>query len=356
MSKNLITGYYGMKNYGDDLFSVLSFKGVLKYGLVTECQLLCPELKDVGKLEYSCFNLFKKGYPYLNKYGSISRLLNVIFSIQGDVNNIFFAGGSLYSNSNWGPADLIYKKKNCNFNAIGVSVGPFNNDKTEKKIINDLKYYSYIALRDKASYDRVKSYNLDAKIVLAGDLAGLGVELIEKKEKKVNPVKYIGFSPCWINGEEEKTFKYINDFYRRISKLDRSEYKVIILCLNENPSNGDIGLCQQVEKRLLADGINCTLVYYGALGVIGTWHAINDLDFYYTVRLHGAITAYLTETPFHLYEYHEKCTEFLKYIGHESNVSGIDFDGGSIKLNLLPVDEYLNLSKRNLIEHPFYKG
>lgn len=356
MSKSLITGYYGMKNYGDDLFSILSFMGIAKYRIALNCKLLCPELKEINGLEYSCLNLFQYGYPYLNKYGAISRLSNVIFSITGKVDNVFFAGGSLYSNSNWGPADLIYKKKNCKFHAMGVSIGPFDNVNTEKKIINDLKKYSYISLRDKASFKRVKSYDLDAKIVLAGDLAGLGVELIEKKEKIINRVMNIGFSPCWIDNDIEKTFKYINNFYSEISKINSIEYKIIILCLNENPSNGDVSLCQHIEKKLVADGVNCTLVYYGALGVIGTWHAINDLDFYYTVRLHGAITAYLTETPFHLYEYHEKCTEFLNYIGHDRSVLRVDSDIESTKLNLLPVGEYLNLSKRNLIEHPLYKG
>ena len=345
-----------MKNYGDDLFSVLSYLGLNKYSSLKNFEILSPKQNDSLNLKYSCLTGLAHGYPYLNKYGTLTRILNVLYSLSGSVENIFFAGGSLYSSDSFTTADLMYKKKKCNFHAIGVSVGPFKNNAAETKVINNLKKYSYISLRDEKSYNRVKSYGLDAKIVLAGDLAGLGVELIEKKEKKTNPIKHIGFSPCWIDDDREKTFKYIVDFYEKISNIDPKEYKIIILCLNENPSNGDVGLCQQVEKKLLDDGINCTLVYYSALGVIGTWNAINDLDFYYTVRLHGAITAYLTETPFHLYEYHEKCTEFLKYIGHGENGSDVDFYSTFTKVNLLPVGEYLNLSKRNLIEHPFYKG
>lgn len=357
MNNNLITGYYGMRNYGDDLFSVLTYLGLKKHNLVYSCKIISPRQNNDLNLEYSCFGIFKHGYPYLNKYGTAVRVMNVLYALQNKVDNIFFAGGSLYSSDSFSTADLMYKKKNCNFHAMGVSVGPYKNGTAEKKVIDNLKRYSYISLRDKKSYERVKSYNLDAKIVLASDLAGLGVELIEKKPKKNNTLKHIGFSPCWIDGEKEKTFQYINDFYDQISKLDNTlEYKVIILCLNENPSNGDISLCQEIEKKLLARGINCALVYYSSLGVLGTWYAINDLDFYFTVRLHGAITAYLTETPFYLYEYHEKCTEFLRFIGKEGNNPEVNFDSELLKTTLLPVNDYGHFSKLNLVEHPFYKG
>ena len=173
----------------------------------------------------------------------------------------------------------------------------------------------------------------------------------------LNHIKKIGFSPCWIPEDQEKTFKYINQFYNQISNLHNNfDYEVIILCLNENPSNGDVLLCKQVEQKLLSSGIKCKLIYYSLLGVIGTWYEINNLDYYFTVRLHGAITAYLTETPFFLYEYHEKCSEFLKFISKNCKYNEIDFINHGLKSPLLPVNEYYNYSKLNFLECPLYKG
>lgn len=355
MGKSLITGYYGMKNYGDDLFSVLTFLALNKYKIVENCQVLSPVLNDEITLNHSCLPIFNHGYPYLNKYGTLVRTLNVLNSLRGEVDNIFFSGGSLYNSENFTTADIMYKKKNCKFHALGVSVGPYHSVNAEKKVIENLKKYTYISVRDKASYERVLSYNLDAKIVLASDLAGLGFDLIEKKEKVKNEIKKIGFSPCLVENNAEKTELYINQFYEKILSINSKEFEVVVLCLNENPINGDVDLCQKIHKRLLENNINSKLFYYSNLGVVGTWSMINNLDYYFTVRLHGAITAYLTNTQFYLFEYHEKCTEFLKYIGKYNDEK---FDLYSdFKMNAeLPIENYFNLSKKNIIEHPLYKG
>jgi polysaccharide pyruvyl transferase WcaK-like protein len=44
---------------------------------------------------------------------------------------------------------------------------------------------------------------------------------------------------------------------------------------------------------------------------------ISSSDLFFSVRLHGAISAYLLEVPFLLVEYHEKCKDFLDYIGFD---------------------------------------
>jgi polysaccharide pyruvyl transferase WcaK-like protein len=353
MGKSLITGYYGMNNYGDDLFSLLTYQAIKKYNISSDCRILSPKLREDDNLKYSCFSFFKHGYSHLNKYGTLVRVLNILMATRGKVDNIFFSGGSLYSRGDFSTADLMYKKKDCKFHALGVSVGPYENTAAEKKVINNLKLYSYISLRDQMSYDRVCSYNLDAKVVLAGDLAGLGVDLIEKEKKTVNKKKKIGFSPCWIN-DQEKMQSYVNHFYKKISCIkDKGNYQIIILCLNENLFNGDINLCRQVEKKLKLDGFDCEIVYYTSLGVSRTWNEIRSFDFYFTVRLHGAITAYLTETPFYLYEYHEKCTEFLKFIKYNFNINGLNLNQDVRMDGMLSVNQYSTFSKLNFIEHPY---
>src|SRR5690625_7488499 len=59
---------------------------------------------------------------------------------------------------------------------IGVSIGPFQSIKDEKRIIEYLKRSSFLALRDAESYAYAKSIDLDYEPVKAFDLAALWPE------------------------------------------------------------------------------------------------------------------------------------------------------------------------------------
>jgi len=142
------------------------------------------------------------------------------------------------------------------------------------------------------------------------------------------------------------------------------DFEVNIICLNQNNINGDLMLCNLAKKLLQLANINAKLIKYKDIGVEETWKEISKLDFFVSVRLHGAITAYLNKVPFYLYEYHEKCTEFLNFIGEETHkanslnntsiIANKILDSITSKNNLMDVKCFEQLSKLNITENPLY--
>lgn len=360
-----VSGYYGMMNYGDDLFSYITYHTVSNEFINNLCEIVGPSYIDTN-LNYLNFDIFNKYYMRFDYKGRLVRFLSYFYSTF-KTDYYIFSGGSLFSNSGFNVKDTVFKLRfnRYNLHAMGVSVGPYKNIRTEKENIEKLKNFEYIAVRDKKSYERVDSYGLDSKIVLAGDLAGLGLDLIKPKNiiKRKNSKFILGFSPCCL-GAIDQSRAYNKNFYNIVSELKKDiDLSIKIICLNENPYNGDLSLCEEVKASLEKFNIDCEIVRYTSLGVEGTWNFISNLDFYISVRLHGAITAYLNDVPFFLYEYHEKCTEFLEHVGMPTNVTNEILSNPSVLLskmmsgkkdNLMSIDAYCRLSKINFLENPLF--
>jgi len=123
----------------------------------------------------------------------------------------------------------------------------------------------------------------------------------------------IGYAPCNIGGKPETTRRIDDLFIATVSRQQR--VRVRIFSLNSHPIHGDNQRSEYVSERLKAAGIAVELIDYAERGVIGTWRDIAACDAVVSVRLHGAITAYLCGVPFILFEYHKKCSDFLDDIG-----------------------------------------
>jgi len=373
--KATFSGYYGMKNYGDDLFSVVAAQGTSIYWPDMKAKLLCPKIQGITA-SYAIPDWFSEDiYADLGYLGRISRLgfttENSLFS-----DKFIFCGGSIFSSNSSGIMNilsLIYKKRNNFFSAIGVSIGPFDSTASEKKTKDFLKRFEYLALRDKLSFDIAKSFDLDCPVVLAGDLAGLIPTFYPKEiNNKIsnNAIKRIGFSPCFLMSDMNKSKKYCDVFIEAINQLKTYiNFEIVILNLNEHPHIGDSELCNHVYRRLADNHIKCALINYRENGVISTWNSVSLLDAYISVRLHGAITAYLCEIPFALYEYHIKCTEFLNDIG-QNNFLRITDDSISTehlkqiildlisknRINSFDTSDYCTKAQLNFIEAPWAKS
>ncbi|MCY1374302.1 hypothetical protein D9M69_616380 [compost metagenome] len=109
---------------------------------------------------------------------------------------------------------------------------------------------------------------------------------------------------------------YCRDFVRSISEARHlDKIKVVILSLNDHPDSGDLALCQYVYNELSSLRVDVEQRSCSEHGVLATWNTISNFDAYISVRLHGAVSAFLLGVPFLLYEYHPKCSEFLNDIG-----------------------------------------
>lgn len=359
-SRIKVLGYYGMYNYGDDLFSLLSYRAITENFHPTRCDIIDDNFYSVNK------NV-RKNYSNPNILGQFARLSSYLYSTI-NTDYFIFCGGSLYSREGLSLADTLYlvNFNRYKFQAMGVSVGPFTSKKSEKRVIEILKEYEYISLRDKRSFERVKGFNLDAKVILAGDLAGLGVDYLvsDMDRNRNNDKKIIGFSPCNM-GNKQLAKTYVFRFISSMKRLKKMiNFEVNIICLNQNNINGDMALCELAKELLKSLNIESKVIKYKDIGVEQTWIEISKLDFFVSARLHGAITAYLNRVPFFLYEYHEKCTEFLKFIDddtHDITDSNNDFLIADRILTslygqkkLMTIESFAEKSRLNITENPLY--
>ena len=314
--KNVIfTGYYGMKNYGDDLFGVVSAYGARTWWPQFSPTILGPRI--AGQTERFSVPTFISADRYASD-GKAGKLIRTLCSTKELLagGKFIFSGGSLFSSNRSRIMDMAERISRFNgkkFSAIGVSIGPFDSRESEAAVVSFLRRFEYVSVRDQASYELLQSYQLDAHIAVGRDLAGLAPALAGPVEKTVSETKVIGYAPCNIGGKPETT-RHIDDlFIATVSRQQR--VRVRIFSLNSHPIHGDNQRSEYVSERLKAAGIAVELIDYAERGVIGTWRDIAACDAVVSVRLHGAITAYLCGVPFILFEYHKKCSDFLDDIG-----------------------------------------
>lgn len=327
MNRIIGGGYYGMKNYGDDLFGIVSALAAKEFWADDEFRLMCPPIKGLDA-SYAVPGWFSSDiYASFNALGKASRLAFLLKSLS-QADRYVFCGGSVFSSTASGARDIVtrFSQRGLALSAVGVSIGPFSDTASERVIKSLLQRFEYISLRDTASYEIAQSFGLDCPVVMAGDLAGLMPRYYpapsEHKYAQVEVVKKVAFSPCNLPESPVKALGYCDDFVKAIATLTvDSPLEVTLLNLNAHSALGDRALCEYTQARLNAEcGTNAAIVNYSDVGVLGMWRIISMLDSYVSVRLHGAISAFLMGVPFSLFEYHPKCSEFLVSIKKENSL------------------------------------
>lgn len=327
MKSVIFTGYYGMKNYGDDLFGVVSAYGAKTWWQPYAPTILAPRI--AGQSERFSVPSIISADRYASD-GAAGKLIRTLFSAKELLagGKFVFSGGSLFSSNRsriMDMAERISKVSGKKFSAIGVSIGPFDSRASEEAVVAFLRRFEYISVRDRASYELLQSYRLDAQIALGRDLAGITPALAGPVQKPARPLKVLGYSSCNIGGKPETTRRIDDLFIDAVSQ--RRDLQVKVFNLNSHAIHGDSERSQYVSRKLAAAGVAVEQIDYAQRGVLGTWRDIAGCDAMVSVRLHGAITAYLCAVPFVLFEYHKKCTDFLDDIGQSAAVRVRTDDG-----------------------------
>jgi len=315
-------GYYGMSNFGDDLFGVIAYEAALKYWKSESLSIVAPKVRGSSSVYSVPRAVSERIYQLDNWLGRAVRLRYVLGeSFKAD--KVIFSGGSLFSSKRSGVLSLLqkaHKKKSDFFSAVGVSIGPFDSMADEKRTIEFIRTFEYISVRDLHSFDFLKSLDLDLNVVDSGDMCGL----MSPKVRTVPGVymaKEIGFSPCFQVNDIGDSHRLCEEFVEAIKYLSKSvDLSVKVLSLNEHPVVGDSELCLKTYNELNKNGIKCSYIKYKDIGIFATLDLILSFDAYITSRLHGAIVAYMSKVPFFLYEYHVKCSEFLNDIDQDASL------------------------------------
>lgn len=316
--KILFTGYYGFNNFGDDLFGLACVNGLKNAGGDFLAVILSPPVKGV-KAKYLVPGVLGELYKSRSFVG---KFLRIIFMIYGCLRyrEVVLSGGSvILSGASFHTRLIQYYLARlgvCRLSAIGVSIGPFSSEKDRVNAKRFINILSYLCVRDEASIIECNILGVDIDVSLYNDLAGCA-PLPAVDETKTNN-RILGVSVCryesLVGGDSEKEnlrniaiFEGISDF--------ATEHKFIvrILILNANALVGDVLISKRLYDYLSGNGVPVTIVQYD--NPIESLKKISECEAFFSVRLHGAISAYLLSVPFVLVEYHEKCKDFLDYIG-----------------------------------------
>jgi len=320
----LFTGYYGQLNTGDDAFIEVAAWGAEKYWNKKNNRFLAI------KNGLPTVKLPVKGYPV--KLPKSYKLQNKLLIPTADY--LISAGGSTLCNKlkGYDAKSIALKRKekinDIKLGAIGVSVGPFKSSKDEKSIINYLKNLDFLSVRDKASFKIVKELDLPYEPVHSFDLAALlptiyGINKSSlKKDRKVIGVSVCPYESITNKRMLKKEYDRNNRTVELLKNLDKREsihFKFFII--NGHDVVGDLKTTQDVIRKLNPDSYE--IVDYNKETNI-TWNEVSSCDFIVATRLHAAIFACFSNTPFILNEYHRKCGDFLDDVSYDQSLRVFD--------------------------------
>lgn len=315
----LFTGFYGHKNIGDDAFIEVAEWGARKFWNKSNNRFLA-----VGKNLPNTI-VPSKGYPITipKTYTLQSKVL------LNNTDYLISAGGSTIHSklqSTNIKSKAIELKKNgsdIKIGGIGVSIGPFKSVEDEKAVASYLKSIDFLAVRDQTSFDYASSLDLPYQPINAFDLAALLPDIygFNNDLKQVNKIKTIGVSVCPYESiqpnmnavDEAKRNEMTIALLKEIDKKEDVHFKFYVI--NGNARIGDYKLTLETINKVSPKSFE--IVEYSK-DTQNIWESIANCDFVISTRLHAAIFACFSNTPFMLNEYHRKCGDFLENVDYDN--------------------------------------
>lgn len=315
-----VVGYYGMSNFGDDLFcEIIRLRSSqLLPGYEVKIVGQFGEAGQAGPLRS---RIASRAFSSLSIVGSMWRLTVGLAAVaRADV--IVLGGGSVLSSLRgvWAIQRRLASITGTSFQAIGVSIGPFANSVDRDSVSRFAKKLDRIVVRDHASLVLGRTMGLGEKIELAGDLAALYPQSDEPLSRPVRTGRLIGLSLCNFEGFGPDA---VDGMVTALASAVKSTSSggpdhIVVISLNSNSEYGDDELTRIAVEKLRSLGMGTSIVRYGDENVQSIWSLISSLDRLVAVRLHAAVSAYLCEVPFALLEYHQKCTDFCDDVGQDT--------------------------------------
>lgn len=309
-----LVGYYGMKNSGDDALMTAAIIGIKKRN--NDARILVSTPSSLRLYDGSSVNpslaesqLFR-GQNRLQHYMNSSRS-----------NSIVFGGGSVLHNSH----DLRIKLQMLKLagtrdsRAVGVSVGPFVDAQAEKYCAELLNKLDFVGLRDEKSFQIAKEISPNANLHLTFDLAPslmashqFAVAQTNREGILVN-ICPVAKTPNGNFDIKEDSFR-VESLAKALTKIAKTTGEsVSIMSLNSHLEFGDDDLCQALYRRL--NGVIPVKVINYHHNVFNVIKVVSSFKVCLSMRLHGNVFAYMTNTPSISLNYHVKCNQWCNQIG-----------------------------------------
>lgn len=316
MKKVYIKGYFGYKNFGDDLFLLTSsyiFSEVLEGITPVYIGTDLPILSDKSIVKKAKSNFIKKMIEFY-----------IIFR----VDYIIYFGGSLFSCGGLNPGNIKYIFRKINrfkgrLFTFGVSIGPFSSKKCYKTTEQLLSKFRYIGVRDEKSVELIDKMNITVEKNLTFDNAILLRQIYPSFIKKnvINNKYNIGISICkyetYQNGDIEIEKIRLNSIKETLQELIKVEnnIKLNFYVFNGSDDIGDFDITKTFYSYF-SEIVDCELINYSKDSYTFLESFLIN-DFIIGTRLHSAILAYTFEIPFFMVEYHSKCREFISTVKYD---------------------------------------
>jgi len=320
------TGYYGMDNFGDDLFGAICSAATCAFWR-GEPRLAGPAIVGVDA-RYTMPRWYPaSAYGAGGVLGKASRLYSFARAIRGaDV--LVMGGGSVITarESFRKPMMLSAQRRGkVQLAAVGVSIGPFENAASEASVADFIQRFAYLSVRDHRSYELALKMGLGGKVHHGRDLAGLLPLLLPLSQpgfvatRETRTIR-IGIALCNYGeapGYAAPDKQMLQSaMVAALAKLGRERpLEIDIFSLNEHGRHGDRALAHALREQLHRHGLAAQVLGYRGLGPVAMAQEIGRCDAFISARLHGAIVAYLQGVPFTIIDYHPKCNDFADDIG-----------------------------------------
>lgn len=321
MSDFLFNGYYGYRNTGDDVFCVIAEWGSRKYWGARDLAFLASELPVLGGAARAII-------PTGRRYPGQQTVARTGAGLAAK-HMIYFGGSTLHSpQERWVNLlrnPLVQALGRKSIAAAGVSVGPFKSAEGEREIRKLISEMSYIAVRDRASFEIVKGMNVQTPLIQSFDPALLMKDVMADAPPPALPSRavgrpVIGISVCNVeryygNGDLEREQQRVASVKATVKALAAEGMQLRFFVFNGNAASGDDAVTDEVIASL--DGYpHVERLPYDA-DPCRVYAELQRCDAIFGVRLHACILAYTAGVPFILVEYHRKCGDFLDEIGYQ---------------------------------------
>ncbi len=318
------TGYYGMRNFGDDLFGVICTRAAERYWNPAP-RLVGPPLAGMAGVSTVPAFYPRDWYGAMGTLGKGSRLLSFASATIGsDV--LVMGGGSVITARESFRKPMMQtarRRRGLKLAAIGVSIGPFANEQQEAASASFLDRFAYISVRDRRSYEWIQRMGLSTRSHPGCDLAVLLPRLAAmpaRARQATDAPMRVGVAPCrYAEGGTHGApamRAWEDAFVEAVLAEARSRRIVVdVFSLNEHPHHGDGNLAETLAGRLRAGGVSADVLRYTQPDPLAMVAAIGRCDVMVSARLHGAIVAWLCGVPFAIVDYHRKCRDFADDIG-----------------------------------------
>ena len=322
MTDFLFNGYYGYRNTGDDVFCVVADWGSRKYWGARELAFVATELPVLSQPAQAIIPTERR-YPGQQ---TLSRTLSGLSARH----MVYFGGSTLHSPQelwvNLLRQSLVQKVGRKSIAAAGVSVGPFKSTEGEREIRKLIGEMSYIAVRDRASFEIVKAMNVDTPVIQAFDPALLMLDVMADSPAPALPDRpagrpVIGVSVCNVeryygNGNLENERRRVASVKATVKALAEEGFALRFFVFNGHAASGDDAVTDEVIASL--DGYPHVERLAYDPDPKRVYAELARCDAIFGVRLHACILAYTAGVPFILVEYHRKCGDFLDEIGYRA--------------------------------------